>query len=70
MLVLEQKRGDAVMLTLTEALPAGTLITVVLVEPMGYKARMGYDAPRSVTVGREKIWLRKRQESGEVDGNA
>lgn len=65
-LMLTRRPGDAIDLTLTTPLPAGTRI-VILVAALDHRnTRIGIDAPRSVVVDRHEITERKDLE---VNGN-
>lgn len=65
-LILTRRIGEAIDLTLTEDLPKGSTIEIMMVGLGSGQARIGIDAPRSVSVDRREITLRKQ---GEVDGN-
>lgn len=67
MLVLMQKPGEKVILTL----PDGTEIEVTLLGIDRGRARMGYCAPREIAIDREKIHERKLAEANgtEINGN-
>jgi len=69
MLVLQQKRGDAVIITLTKPMPAGTRLEVTLVHAQDGKARIGYAADTSITIDREKIHRKKLAERDEPNEN-
>ena len=51
MLVLSRKVNEKIVVTS----PDGTLITLMLVEIRGDKARIGVDAPKSWSIHREEI---------------
>ena len=63
MLVLMQKPGETVIITL----PDGTDIRVTVIATERGRSRMGYDAPRNIAIDREKIYRRKH--GIEVNGN-
>lgn len=65
-LILTRRIGEAIDLTLTEDLPKGSTIEIMMVGLGSGQARIGIDAPRSVSVDRREITIRKQ---GEVDGN-
>lgn len=56
MLVLSRHTSEEVILEIPANLPAGTLISVMLVANKGEKVRMGFEAPRSVGIHRREIW--------------
>lgn len=56
MLILSRHTSEEVILEIPANLPAGTLISVMLVANQGEKARMGFEAPRSVGIHRREIW--------------
>lgn len=61
MLVLSRKQDERIRI--------GDDITITLVDIRGDKVRLGIDAPDSVAVHREEVWLAiKRQESAEEGG--
>lgn len=55
MLKLTRRPGEAVVMKTA----SGELIKVVIVRSGGGAAKLGVDAPRSVTVDREEIWMSK-----------
>jgi carbon storage regulator len=54
MLVLTRRTGETVMI--------GKEITVTVLDIKGGQARLGIQAPPSVTVDREEVYLRKQEE--------
>lgn len=63
-LILNRYNGEEIDLTLTEDLPAGTRIKVTAIEIQRNRVRLGFLAPRSVTVDRSEITQRKLEEAG------
>jgi carbon storage regulator CsrA len=59
MLILKQRLWDRVIITC----PDSTQITVILTRIEGNQVAVGYDAPREVTVDREKVHKRKIAEA-------
>jgi len=55
MLVLARKIDEAVLLTLTEPLPAGAELRVMLVRCTDGVARLGFDCPAEVRISREEL---------------
>ena len=52
MLVLSRKVGEELTYTLTQSMPAGTVIRMQIVEVRGDKVRIGTDADKSIHVWR------------------
>jgi len=55
MLVLSRKTGEEVWLTLTEDLPAGTQLKVMVVDADRKATRLGFEAPKSVRIHRREV---------------
>lgn len=68
MLILTRRPGEKVFFTLTEALPAGTTLELLLSKVKGSQARFAIRAPISVVVDREEVYERKLAEKR--NGNA
>lgn len=58
MLILTQGPGDMVVITC----PDGTEIRVMVTRVVGSQIHIGYAAPKSYVVDREKIYVRKKRE--------
>ena len=58
MLVLSRKKGESVMID------GGIIVTVV--EVRGDKVRLGFEAPREVTIDRKEVFEKKKQGQLEV----
>ena len=54
----------------TETVRIGDHITVTVLGIKGNQVRIGVQAPRDVSVDREEIWLRKRQELAAQEAGA
>lgn len=65
MLILTQKAGETVFITL----PDGTEITVTVMTLDRGRARIGYEAPRNIVVDRQEIHDRKLIQAEVVSGN-
>jgi carbon storage regulator len=50
----------------TEAIRIGDEVRLVVLEVQGRSVRIGIDAPTKISVDREEIWLRKRQETADT----
>lgn len=62
MLVLSRKQGESVVI--------GNDILVTVLEVRGDQIRLGIDAPRSVSVHREEVYLQVAQENSAAIANA
>jgi sRNA-binding carbon storage regulator CsrA len=63
MLSLTRYDGQRVILTLED----GRLIVVEAVESIQGKCRIGFEAPKSIVIDREEVYLRKREKEGNAD---
>lgn len=59
MLVLGRNRGQKVIVQLDN----GEIISISVVEVRGTKVRLGFDAPGSVCINREEIYIANKEES-------
>jgi len=70
MLVLTRKIDEEVWCRLTRDLPAGSEIRIKIIEVRaskeGGRVRLGIDAPDSVTIHRQEIWVKIEGEMDEI----
>lgn len=59
MLVLSRQRDEQVMI--------GDDVVVTVVDIRGDKVRLGFEAPRDVSIHRREVWLRIRQEKQDAE---
>ena len=58
MLILSRRQGESVVMTLA----TGELIEVTVLTMHSNQVRIGVDAPKTVTVDRQEIYLKKQAE--------
>ena len=58
MLILSRRQGESVVMTLAN----GDLIEVTVLAMHSNQVRIGVDAPKTVTVDRQEIYLKKQSE--------
>lgn len=69
MLILTRRLHEEIVCTLTESLPAGTRFRISCEGSDMGKARIGIDAPRTITIDRSEIHRRKLRNREDINGN-